>query len=193
MQPGFRPWGREERCRARRRGIPRVAWRGGAEPVRPPGWTGPAHGATAPGCAGRRSAALCRHSDHSVLRPELEGVGRGAALGCGGQPFEGRQHVQQQFGAQPGKCAFQCPARRPRLDGNARLPVDRARIQPLLHPHDGHAGLRIAGDHCPFDRRRATPARQQGGVDVDAPETRVFQRPAGQQQSVGGNHERIDR
>ena len=51
-------------------------------------------------------------------------------------------------------------------------------VHPLVEEHRGHAGLRVAGEDRPLDRRRAAVARQQRGVDVDEPEARDRSAPA---------------
>ncbi len=45
---------------------------------------------------------------------------------------------------------------------------DGAGVQPLLHLHDRNAGLGVARPDRVLYRRRATPARQQRGMDVQA-------------------------
>ena len=45
--------------------------------------------------------------------------------------------------------------------------VDRTRVEPLLHLHEAHAGLAVAGEDGAFDRRRTAPAGQQREVQVD--------------------------
>ena len=64
----------------------------------------------------------------------------------------------------------------------------RPGIEPGLHLHDGDAGFGIAGQDRALDRRRAAPARQQRGVDVDAAEARHVEHRLRQDQAVGGDH-----
>ena len=59
-----------------------------------------------------------------------------------------------------------------------------ARIQAFGHLHGGHAGLLVARDHRPLDRRRTAPARQQRAVHVDAPARRDVEHRFWQQLAV---------
>ena len=65
----------------------------------------------------------------------------------------------------------------------------RAGIEPLVHLHDGDAGLPVAGEDGALDRRRAAPARQQRGMDVEAAEPRRLQDRA----AAGSGHRRRPR
>jgi hypothetical protein len=53
--------------------------------------------------------------------------------------------------------------------------------------------LRVAGLDGAMDRRRAAPARQQRGVDVDAAAARQVEHGLRQDQAVGGHHQQIRR
>ena len=56
------------------------------------------------------------------------------------------------------------------------------------------AGLGVAGLDRALDRRRAAPARQQRGVDVEAAAARgSVQHPRRQDQAVGGDHQHVGR
>ena len=68
-----------------------------------------------------------------------------------------------------------------------------AGVQAGVHLHDGDAGLRVAGLDGTVDRRRAAPARQQRGVDVQAAPRRQRQHPGRQDQAVGGHHQHVGR
>jgi hypothetical protein len=70
--------------------------------------------------------------------------------------------------------------------------MDRPGVEALLHLHDRHAGLAIAGQHRALDRRRAAPARQQRGVDVDAAEPRDLEDLPRQDPPVGGDHDDVE-
>ncbi len=65
-------------------------------------------------------------------------------------------------------------ARRARRPSRAGADGDGARsaytgtgVEALLDLHDAHAGLVVAGQQGPLDRRRAPPSRQQREVEVD--------------------------
>ena len=83
---------------------------------------------------------------------------------------------------QPGRRGSCTSSSEPDLDqlaGGARRPSTRAPIgtrrcgehrpgvEPLLDLHQAHAGLGVAGQERPLDRRRAPPAGQQREVEVD--------------------------
>ena len=53
------------------------------------------------------------------------------------------------------------PRSRARIDRHARGREDRPGVEAGLELHEAHAGLGVAREHRPFDRRRAAPARQQ--------------------------------
>ena len=57
-------------------------------------------------------------------------------------------------------------------------------VEPFLHLHHHHAGLVVAGHDGALDRRRAAPARQQRGVEVEAAERKGIQNRLRQDQPV---------
>jgi hypothetical protein len=62
----------------------------------------------------------------------------------------------------------------------------RAGVEPLLHLHDRITPVSaVAGQHRALDRRRAAPARQQRGVDVEAAEPRRVQDRLWQDEAIG--------
>ena len=64
--------------------------------------------------------------------------------------------------------------------GVATRRVHRARCRAGFEAHQAHAGLGVAGEDRPLDRRRAAPARQQREVQVhEAERQRLEQRDAG--------------
>jgi hypothetical protein len=91
-----------------------------------------------------------------------------------------------------------CEAIRQSLRCIARIDFERAReqhrsgIESLLHAHDRNAGDAVAGEDRALDRRRAAPARQQRGVNVEATQARNRERLRRQDQSIGRNDERVD-
>ena len=66
-----------------------------------------------------------------------------------------------------------------------------ASVQALIHLHDGHARFSITSLNGPMNGRSTPPARQQGGMNVQTPQARQLQRPAGQYQTIGGHHHHI--
>ena len=99
----------------------------------------------------------------------------------------------QQLGAEPRQPVLQLAGRLVRRRSHRAHGSDRPGVEPLLQPHERHAGLRVAGQHGRLDRRRAAPARQQRGVNVDAAAARDVQHLARQQQPVGHDHDQIGR
>ena len=78
-----------------------------------------------------------------------------------------------------------------RSDGQALGQQHAARVQALVHLHDGHARLRVARLDGAVYGRRAPPARQQAGVNVQAAQARHLQRPDRQDEAVGGHHHHV--
>src|SRR2546426_3715956 len=74
-------------------------------------------------------------------------------------------------------------------DRRLALEEDVARVHLLGHRHDGDAGHGITRENGPRDRRRAAVARQERGVDVDAPAGRQVEDGARQDLPVGGGHD----
>jgi hypothetical protein len=60
-----------------------------------------------------------------------------------------------------------------------------AGIQARVHLHEGDTGRGVAGQDRPLDGRRAAPARQQRGVDIQAPEARQLQYRIRQDLAIG--------
>ncbi len=58
------------------------------------------------------------------------------------------------------------------------------RVQFLLYFHEGDAGFRVAGHHRALHRRRAAPARQQRGMDVEAAQAGRLDHRLRQDQSI---------
>ena len=67
-----------------------------------------------------------------------------------------------------------------------------AGVEPCVHLHDGDAGLAVAGEDGALDRRRAAPARQQRGMDVEAAEARRLEHRLRQDQAIGRDHRGIE-
>ena len=62
----------------------------------------------------------------------------------------------------------------------------RAGIEARIHLHDRDAGFAVSGEERALDRRRAAPARQQRGVDVE----RAVRRGVEQRAAAGSVHRR---
>ena len=77
------------------------------------------------------------------------------------------QGVEQKGGSDLDQPAAQLSQRLARPDGELGPAVDRAGVQAFLQRHQADAGGLVAGEQRPFNRRRATPARQQREVQVD--------------------------
>ena len=71
-----------------------------------------------------------------------------------------------------GKFVRQLARRSCDRSATSRVSQHRPGIEPCLHLHDRHAGHLVAGEDRALDRRRAAPARQQRGVDVEAAQPR---------------------
>ena len=70
---------------------------------------------------------------------------------------------------------------------------DGAGVQAFVEQHHAHPGGRVPFEDRPLHRRRATPSRQQGEVEVEAAEVGNVQDRGGQELSVGDDHEGIGR
>ena len=86
-----------------------------------------------------------RALDHSIARAAPRGTG-------GARPRAGARGVRGRIAA---------------LDRHALLGDDRARVDALVHPVDGNAGLGRSRGERVLDRRRAGERGEQRGVDVD--------------------------
>ena len=63
-----------------------------------------------------------------------------------------------------------------------------AGVEPRIHLHDGDAGMGIAGFYRPVNRCGASPAREQGGMDVQTTKPGRVKHPLRQDQSVCSHH-----
>ena len=104
-----------------------------------------------------------------------------------GKGGEIRQHRAHQPRAEPRQLHRQLA----RILGTHKRAADvahRPGIQSALHLHDRDARFRISREDRALESRRAAPARQQRGVDVQAAMTRASEHRLGQQQSIGRDH-----
>jgi hypothetical protein len=76
-------------------------------------------------------------------------------------------------------------------DLHAPLGVDRPGIEAFIHLHDRNSGLRVAGQQSALNGSRATPTRQQRGVNIDRATGRQIENLRGQHQTVGGDDEHV--
>src|SRR5690554_387051 len=115
-------------------------------------------------------------------------VGVGVVLRLGGQfaVCQLRQGFNNGTAAHVRQAVVQAAAGVVGVDRGAGFQQHIAGIQAFVHLHDGDAGFRIAGGNGPLDRGGTAPARQQGGVDVQAAVGRDVQNGFRQDQAVSG-------
>ena len=77
--------------------------------------------------------------------------------------------------------------------GQFALRVDRPGIQTGIELHDAHAALGVTGQNRTLYRRRAAPARQQRGVNIEASQARQRQHGGGQNEPIGHHHHQLRR
>ena len=75
-----------------------------------------------------------------------------------------------------------------RQDGLRAHQQHVARVQAGIHLHDGDAGLRVTRLDGPVNGGRAAPARQQGGVNVQAALGWQVEHPLRQDQPISGHN-----
>jgi hypothetical protein len=114
-------------------------------------------------------------------------LGLRAQAATGGQ----LQRLDDQAPAQRGQAVVQAGRGVGLGDGQALFQQHVAGVQARIHLHDGDAGLGVAGLDGAVDGRRAAPARQQRGVDVEAAQARRVEHPLRQDQAVGGHHHHV--
>ena len=105
---------------------------------------------------------------------------RGPGLGLG-------QHIEHGLRAQSGQAVVQAGGGVVWLDVDGAAQEHGAGVQPHVHLHDAHAGLRVARFNGAVDGGGTAPAWQQRGVDVQAAQGRRGQGPGGQDQPIGGD------
>jgi hypothetical protein len=69
---------------------------------------------------------------------------------------------------------------------------DRSSVETGFHAHHHDAGFRISRHDSALDRRRAPPARQERGMEIEASESRRVEDRTRQQQAVGNDHRRVE-
>src|SRR6266446_8216313 len=77
--------------------------------------------------------------------------------------------------------------------GNGEPPLQQygACVQTRVHLHDRDAGFGVAGEQGSLDGCRSAPARQQGRVNVDAPQGRQNQDLAWHDQAIGHDDQNL--
>ncbi len=123
-----------------------------------------------------RSKCRCR----VVLRPWLD-----ASIG------QACQRLHHQRRAAPSQLIEQLHRGQLRSDAEGPLQQDWAGVEAFFQQHGGVAGEDIAVGHGPLNRRGATVAGQQGGVQVDAAQPRQRQHPWRNQTSVGHDNDGV--
>jgi hypothetical protein len=123
---------------------------------------------------------------------DLFGIGDAVAGLCHGDKLiEARQCFDHQFSAQRRKAVVQAAGAVLRVDGDGAGQQHGTGIETGFHAHDGDAGLRVSSLDGAMDRRRAAPARQQRGVDVDAAAARQVEHGLRQDEAVSGHHHEL--
>ena len=130
-------------------------------------------------CQSRRASALlslCALGD-AVCR-----LGRRLA----GLREDVRQGAQQGVATEHHQAVMQAGGGVAIGDGQARFRPDCAGVEACVHLHDADTGLMVARFYRALDGGSAAPTRQERGVDVEAAEARVGEKPRRQEQAVGG-------
>ena len=129
---------------------------------------------------------------HRSAARQLAGVGgAGFRLGLGFEHLDIRQDFGERASAEDGEIPLQPSAGGGRLNGEFCASIHGARIQTCVHLHDADTRGPIAGEDGPLDRGSTPPAGQQGGMNVDAAESRRVKNVGGQQQPIGRNDQHI--
>src|SRR6266480_4569829 len=125
--------------------------------------------------------------DPGRVRDPLGGLGAGRQ--CAGS--ESLDRLQERRGAELRERIVERAAGVARGNGEPALQQHRARVQTRVHLHDGDAGLGLPGEEGSLDGCGSAPARQERGVDVDAPQGRQSEDLAWQDQSIGRDDQNL--
>jgi len=106
-------------------------------------------------------------------------------------PADGIQVVSQQLRTHAGQPVMQARTGILRPDRAAGTGQDRPGIQTGFHLHETDPGLGITGQDSALDGGCPAPARQQGGVHIDASEARSGEEGCRQDQSIGHDHHQV--
>ena len=104
---------------------------------------------------------------------------------------EGLQGVDEQAGTQLRQAVMQGPGRVIPRDGLRGGHQDVAGVEALVDHHGGDAGLFFVVDHRPVDGGGPAVFGQQGGMHVDAAQSRYFQNGFPQQMTEGDNNKKV--
>ena len=104
---------------------------------------------------------------------------------------DGGHHLAQYPGTHGGHAVKQLAAGLLRINGDLFTAEHIAGIQPLVHLHDGNAGLGVAVQHGPLHRSAAAILGQQGDVQVDAAIFRRFQHRLRQDAAISHHHDQL--
>ena len=118
-------------------------------------------------------------------------AGRRLGLGLQRPALEPAQRAHHQVGAEPRQHIVKLARGHVGTDRHPLGHGDGAGIEAFVHPHDGDAGLGVAGHDGAVDRRGAAPARQQRGVQIEAAERHRFQDRLGKDQAIGDHDRRL--
>ena len=112
-------------------------------------------------------------------------------LGLEGAGFQGGHRLTEDAGTHGGDPVKQLTAGFLRADGDFLADQHIAGVQPLVHLHDGNAGLGVAVQNSPLHGGAAAVLGQQGHMQVDAAILRSFQHGFGQDAAVGHHHDEV--
>src|SRR5438105_283325 len=124
--------------------------------------------------------------DAGCIRDALGGLGAGREAGS-----QAIERLQERRGAEARERLVERATGVARGNGEPALQQHRAGVPTRVPLHDRDPGLGVDEDGCPLDGRRSTPARQERGVDVEAPQGRQRENLAWQDQSVGDDHQHL--
>ena len=153
----------------------------------------PGHGSTPRACA-----ETTRAGRSNVRWPSAfvsSGASVAAASSCGASvtrpsAIAGSVSASSR-GAQRGQLLGQRPRRVVVGDRQRAHRRHRPGVEPRLHAHDRDAGLAVAADDRPLDRRGAAQLRQQRRVHVVGPEPRQIEQALRQDAPVGDDDEEV--
>ena len=136
----------------------------------------------------RLALAIGEDAQRQIQKPgQLAGDLFGVGMGGGAAKHEARRIGQATDGrfAQFGQPVVQATRRFVGSNRQRGGKQYRPGIQSGFHLHDAHAAFGVTSQNGALDRRRAAPARQQRGVDVDAAESRQIKHRLRQNQALG--------
>ena len=117
----------------------------------------------------------------------------GSACGVNGKSPASSLAIASTISSAPLAISRSCnsPAVISGIDGDTFGQRHRPGIEPRIHLHHHHAGLRVTCHDRPLDRRSAAPARQQRGMTIVRAKPRAIQNGLRQQKAVGDHNSNI--